>query len=294
MNCRYYPSQLGETAPVVLMIHETGPGRSGKDFEDPVPELENKGLAEYLQEQGYASLVLDLRGHGANPRRDLTSAQWRNQVGDLQSAYQFLVDRHNRQELNLAKFGVLAIGDGANLAMAWARTPGAAVAIEGRLTDLAALALVTPKAETRGISLAPMVTALAPRLPMLLMAGEGDVPAVEAIESVQGLVERQRLSRVALLDARLQGYNLLRFTPEATRPVLRFLENTLKLRADEWEPRYNLDPVAFANVQIIDPNAPPPAEPAGAEAEPAAAPDPAEAEAPPALPEIPKRQRRGN
>ena len=39
-------------------------------------------------------------------------------VDDLQAAYQFLVDRHNRGKLNLAKFGVLALGEGANLAAA--------------------------------------------------------------------------------------------------------------------------------------------------------------------------------
>ncbi len=298
LSCRYYPSQLGDTAPVILMIHESGPGRSGKDFEDPVLELENKSLAGHLQGLGYASLVLDLRGHGPNPRIELTPAQWRNQINDLQAAYRFLVDRHNRRELNLAKFGVLAVGDGGNLALSWARMPGAAVTIEGRLSDLAALALVSPKAEINNISLPPMVAAVAPRLPMLLMAGQGDEAAVEAIRSVQGLVERQRLSRVALLDARLQGYTLLRFTPEATRPVLRFLENTLKVRVDEWEPRYNLDPVVFTNVLIIDPNAQPQPEAeaaeAAAEAEAAEAAAEAEAEAPPVPQEIPKRQRRGN
>ena len=65
-------------------------------------------------------------------------------VGDLQSAYLFLLDRHNRGELNLAKLGVVALGDGANLAAAWAYQPGAAITSEGRPSDLSALALRAP------------------------------------------------------------------------------------------------------------------------------------------------------
>src|SRR5579883_2626102 len=47
----YYRSKLGSTAPVVLLIHESG--RSRKDFEDPVLELRSQGLAEHLQGLDY-------------------------------------------------------------------------------------------------------------------------------------------------------------------------------------------------------------------------------------------------
>ena len=62
-------------------------------------------------------------------------------------AYAFLIDRHNRRELNLAKFGLIAVGDGATL-----RPPGwpfdnGSVANPGRLGDVQALVLVSPAAE---------------------------------------------------------------------------------------------------------------------------------------------------
>ena len=69
---------------------------------------------------------------------------------DLQAGYFFLVDRHNRGDLNLAKLGVIALGDGANLVAAWAFQPGAAVTIEGRPSDLSALVLISPKPEGFG------------------------------------------------------------------------------------------------------------------------------------------------
>jgi len=76
------------------------------------------GVAEHLQGQGYAVLAVNLRGQGANVRKAPTPQDWRLMIDDLQAAYQFLVDRHNRGKLNLSKFGVLALGEGANLAAA--------------------------------------------------------------------------------------------------------------------------------------------------------------------------------
>ena len=67
-----YPSKLGSSAPVVMLIHEAN--RSRKDFEEPVSELKGQGLAEYLQAEGYAVFTMDLRGQGQNPRRALTSS----------------------------------------------------------------------------------------------------------------------------------------------------------------------------------------------------------------------------
>ncbi len=50
----FYPSKLGSSAPVVMLIHEAN--RSRKDFEEPVTELKGQGLAEHLQNEGYAVL----------------------------------------------------------------------------------------------------------------------------------------------------------------------------------------------------------------------------------------------
>ena len=72
----YYPSKLGSSAPVVMLIHEMG--RSRKDFEDAVLELKGQGLAEHLQGLGYAVFSMDLRGQGQNPRRALTPTSGRN------------------------------------------------------------------------------------------------------------------------------------------------------------------------------------------------------------------------
>ena len=64
---RYYPSQQGSSAPVVLLVHDLGPGRSGKDFDDPIKELDGQGLAGHLQQEGYAVFSLDLEATARSP-----------------------------------------------------------------------------------------------------------------------------------------------------------------------------------------------------------------------------------
>jgi hypothetical protein len=282
----YYRSKLGSTAPVVLLIHESG--RSRKDFDDPVLELRSQGLAEHLQGLDYAVLSLDIRGQGQNPRRALSRSDRPRIVEDLQAAYFFLVDRHNRGEVNLAKLGVIALGDGANLAAAWAFQPGAAVSTEGHPSDLSALVFVSPMPEGSGYQLRHVLPSLAPRIPMLLLAGERDNPSRDAIKDVRPLVERGRLNKIELYPSSLHGYKLLRLEPKVTSTLFHFLDNTIKNRAVSWEPQYNLLPVTYSDIQTIrrgpaDAAAKKPAEEAK---------KPAEAEAPKAPAEKPKTRTR--
>lgn len=279
LAARYFPSQEGSTAPILLMIHDIGPGRSSKDFDAAIDELGGKGIAGHLQEQGFAVLAIDLRGHGQSPTRSRAAGggggggvdPLNRMVGDIQAGYRFLLDRHNRRELNLSKFGVVALGEGANLVAAWAASPGGAVSIEGRTSDLAGLVLVSPRPTLGERPIDPSISALAPRVPMLVQAGSGDAPSAELLDTLRPIVERQRLSRVTLTETRLPATNLLRFAPEATKPMVEFLDSVVKVRADEWEPRYNLNPVLFTNVRIVN---------LGAEAEAEAAPDAAPVPAP--------------
>ena len=245
----YYPGKLDTNTPVLLLVHEKD--RSSRDFEDSIADLKGVGLAESLQSAGYAVLAFDLRGQGENTRRALGDRDWREMGLDLQSAYQFLVDRHNRGELNLSKLGVVALGEGANLAAYWASLPGGAVSSEGRATDLAALALLSPMPEGEGIPFGRLITTLAPRIPVLLSVGERDGPSHETVRRVRAGIERTRLNRVILYPSSLHGYKLLRLEPKAALDLAKFLEGTIKLKAADWEPRYNLTPVTYSDIQVV-------------------------------------------
>jgi Serine aminopeptidase, S33 len=243
----YYPSKLGSSAPVVMLVHEIG--RSRKDFEDAVLELKGQGFTEHLQELGYAVFSIDLRGQGQNPRGQRHDTE--QLIEDLQAGYFFLVDRHNRGDLNLAKLGVIALGDGANLVATWAFQPGAGVTTEGRPSDLSALVLISPKPDGFGYVLGHVLASLAPRVPLLLLAGDRDIPSKDVVQSVQQLVQRTRLNKVELFPSSLHGYKLLRLEPKLTSAIFSFLDTTLKNRPIEWAPEYNLTPVTFSDPQMV-------------------------------------------
>ncbi len=252
----FYPSKLGSTAPVVMLVHEAN--RSRKDFEEAVTELKGLGLAEHLQQEGYAVFSMDLRGQGQNPRRVLTASDRPLLAEDLQAAYFFLLDRHNRGDFNVAKLGMIAVGEGANLAVAWAYQPGAAVSTEGRPSDLNALVLISPYPAGFGYVLGHILPSLAPRIPLALLAGSKDNASKDAVESVRRLVERARLNKVELFPIKvelfpssLHGYKLMRLEPKVTPAIMRFLEPTIKLRPIDWEPRYNLIPVTVSEIQTV-------------------------------------------
>lgn len=267
----FYPSRAGANAAVILLIHDRGSGRSDKDFEEPIEELKGQSFAEYLQDQDYAVLALDLRGHGDNPRRDgeLTSREWVAQVQDLQTAYYFLIDRNNRRELNLSKFGVLGIGHGANLALAWAASGDGAVASEGRLSDLGAMVLVSPMEDSLGLRLLSLLRPLAPRIPMMLIANDRDADVAKDAEDI---LARQRMSKVLTVESRLPGDKLLRFEPKLVSNISKFLEDPVKFRPNsEWEPRYLYHPVAYGELTLI----PSKSDDAPAPAQPRVAPEPA-------------------
>jgi hypothetical protein len=245
----YYPGKLDTNTPALLLIHEKD--RSSRDFEDSIADLKGLGLAEHLQTVGYSVLAIDLRGYGENTRRAGGDREWREMGEDLQAAYQFLLDRHNRGELNLSKLGVVALGEGANLAGFWANLPGGAVSSEGRATDLAALALVSPMPEGEGLAFGRLISTLAPRIPVLLAAGERDAASHETVRRVRAGIERTRQNKVILYPSSLHGYKLLRLEPKAALDVAKFLEGTVKLKAADWEPRYNLTPVTYTDIQVV-------------------------------------------
>lgn len=250
LSLAYYPAQKPFEAPVLMLLHETGRGRSGRDFQDPVQDLK-KGFATYLQEQGYAVIVPDLRGHGENPRHDLSDAEWRSMPADLQAAYLFLVDRHNRGELNLGKFGVVAEGDAGNLAVAWAASPGGAVSSPGRISDLGAIVIISPVADAHGLVLERLLPPITPRLPMLLASGVKDKPSSDTTVTCQPIIERHQRSRTAFFQTTLHGTKLLNFFPKVAKTVESFLDDPVKFRSSTWEPRYLLDPVQYGNITVV-------------------------------------------
>ena len=187
---RYYPSQQGSSAPVVLLVHDLGPGRSGKDFDDPIKELDGQGLAGHLQQEGYAVFSLDLRGHGQSPSR-IRGAEGRPSDARRPSSGVPVLDRPAQpSRIEPVEAGRGGPGRGGEPGDGLGFDPGAAVSIEGRTSDLAGLALISPRTEAGGRTLEPTISALAPRFPILLEAGKGDSNAASLAETLEPIIGR--------------------------------------------------------------------------------------------------------
>jgi hypothetical protein len=66
----------------------------------------------------------------------------------------------------------------------------------------------------------------------------------------QRVIERHRLSRVAFFDTSLHGGRLLSFFPKVVPTVEKFLDDPVKYRTLDWEPRYLLTPIAYSQVEL--------------------------------------------
>lgn len=251
LNAVYYPSKLGTSAAPVLLIHERA--RSLRDFQEPIAEIKKVNLAEHLQEEGFAVLAFDLPGHGSNPRLEQSERAWRAMTEDVQATYRFLLDRHNRGELNLARLAVLGVGEGANLATIWSSLPGAAVSSEGRASDIAALTLISPMndAQSQGLKISTTLASLAQRVPIQILTGERDASSKDLVTNARAVVERARANKVEFYPTSLHGYKLFWLEPGVTPTATKFLESTTKFKVDEWEPRYNLNPVTYTDSIMI-------------------------------------------
>ena len=105
--------------------------------------------------------------------------------------------------------------------------------------------------EGSGYLLRHVLASLAPRIPLLLQAGERDNAAKDALQAVRPVVERARLNKVELYPSSLHGYKLLRLEPKVTSTLFQFLDNALRARAVDWEPQYNLIPVSSSDIQTV-------------------------------------------
>jgi hypothetical protein len=118
------------------------------------------------------------------------------------------------------------------------------------------MVLVSPLPDGEGFLLRNVMSALAPRIPLLVMVGERDPVSADPVKMVRPVVERPaaglKLNRVELFDTSLHGYKLLWLEPKVPATIAKFFEGTIKLKATAvWEPRYNLTPVQYGDIQLV-------------------------------------------
>jgi len=242
LGATYYGSLEGDEAVPVVCLH--GLEGSRNEFSE---------LALDLQEQGYAVLTVDLRGHGGStevqgsrvkldPSR-LTPQQIQLMVAqDLEAVNRFLWKKNNDKELNLNKLCLIGAETGAVVAANYAardwsiRNYGALQ--QGRFVK--GLVLLSPPLRTKGLDMIhPMQhPALTEQIAALLLFGELDRSARNDAEKIyrrmldgksQPKEPRERRVFASGIDTRLQGTKLL----DSRLRTARYISVFIKLKLAE-------------------------------------------------------------
>lgn len=112
----------GKETPVIVLLHGEGGNRL----------VWAQGFAEKLQQNGFAAVAVDLRKHGESipdgsavearrKKADLTPNDYEAMVAlDLAAVKDFLFERHQEEELNMRKMGIVAADMSAPVALNFA------------------------------------------------------------------------------------------------------------------------------------------------------------------------------
>lgn len=155
IRATFYPGPGTEKTVPLMLLH---------DYKGDRTDLDE--LAKYLQSQGHAIVVPDLRGHGDSTKvigsaRALVATRMKPLhfslmvTQDLEAVKRYLMDKNNKAQLNIQKLGVVGFGMGASLGIAWAAHdwswPELATLKQGR--DVKSLVLVSPEMNLRGLKI---------------------------------------------------------------------------------------------------------------------------------------------
>jgi len=162
-------------------------------------------MATYLQSQGHAVIVPDLRGHGestvvtgmseALDHTKFKKKQVLSTVGDIDQCKRFLMKKNNEGELNIDLLNVVAVGDSCHLAIAWSINdwswPSVGSMKQGQ--DVKSLILFSPTSKFSGsvlkkLAKSPLVSGKQSQaLPMLVMWGSQAADGAAASQFVTDL-----------------------------------------------------------------------------------------------------------
>lgn len=259
LHSMYYPGSDGkQTVPVILLHGWDGPRGAGaaRDFDD---------LAADLQAAGHAVIVPDLRGHGdSRQRRTPVGTKVgiaRKRLGgrglnamvtsDVEAVKQFLMDEHNRGELNIELLCVVGCEMGAAVAANWTAQDWAWPTVrdlkQGK--DVRALVLVSPPAAFRNLSVTKAMS-FAPmqKLPVMIVHGNHDKNANRSVKRICKLLDphhrattdaKKRTFVKVEQETSLQGAELLNPRLDTINRIREFIQHQVVDRRDRirWRPR---------------------------------------------------------
>lgn len=197
LSATYWPGpEDRDTVPVILLHMWKGDRK------------EYAGLAPYLQKQGHAVLVPDLRGHGASTQsrlggRKLDAAKMGNEhlsfmrYDDMELLRKFLVKKNDEELLNLNKLCIVGAEMGASVAAYYAfydwtefRREANRRPVPSR--DIKGLFLISPDWDFKGMPMNKPFThpLVRSQISVMIVAGKEDSKALAESRRLHNLIKR--------------------------------------------------------------------------------------------------------
>ena len=249
LKISYFKSTAGADAPVIVLLH----GKRGT-------RLQWKGFASDLQQKGdFAVVTVDLRGHGESPfpkKAEIRKSDYQAMVAlDMEAVKDFLLEEHTKKNLNMNKLGIVACEFSASVAILytdldWEKIPFNDSAIDSDRTprgqDVQALALVSPDANTPGLSTNKAVAALRTlKRPIVIAVGDKNTHDLSAANKIfdQLIVkkdkdrEKEDPPYLWKYEENFSGMDLVTKNVNVRNHMFAFLTKYVKEHQSEWRDR---------------------------------------------------------
>jgi pimeloyl-ACP methyl ester carboxylesterase len=198
--------------PGIILLHMVGSDRGAW-----------RGFQSQARADGYASIAIDLRGHGqtkttaagGSAARIFSANDWLDVLDDIAGAKRALVEAG----ADPAKIALMGASIGANLAFRYTATD----------PEVHAVVMLSPGEDYSGVTTTKTMETFTSR-PVLLMAARGDSYAAASAQKLDALAKQ--FCELRLYPGAAHGTDLLGAEPLAAEQVLMWLDQVLNHKAE--------------------------------------------------------------
>ncbi|MGO8746983.1 MAG: alpha/beta hydrolase [Thermoguttaceae bacterium] len=262
LRATFYPSpnaeKSGKDVVPVILLHG-----------HPGDRTQFQSLAEYLQQQGHAVLVPDLRWHGESneyrdppaardgaitkvERKNVTKADFENMYEfDVERLKKFLLERNDAGELNMEKLCIVGSEIGALIALNWAMNDWSWPPLGGKKQGqyVKGLVLISPSLRDKGLDATAPLRFLGGQsmISFQILVGKQDPRATKDAQRIKDILEKLRPppeeptpEKMTVwfkgIDSKLQGTKMLGVRGlDLEKPIAGFIQYRLADQDFKWQ-----------------------------------------------------------
>lgn len=261
INVTYFPSSAGKNAPVAILLH----GKGGNRLVWQTGSGQIPSFAAALQQNDFAVVTVDLRGHGQNIANDgaapankkgdavkLTGRDYAAMVAlDLEAVKKFLLEEHENEKLNINKLALVGADFSSIVSLLyadldWSKEPYDDAAVPALRTprgqDVRALILISPDSTVPGLVPNQSIARIrALQMPVMIAVGEKDTldkgAAKKLSEQIMPKKEEKPHVFLETYPSKFRGTDLLNKQTKLEAQMYKFLDDYVKKSPGEWRTR---------------------------------------------------------